>query len=147
MAFMSQKIKTQLAPRIKAVLAKWQLKGTLRTSPHSITLTITEGPLDFIGDAVAVLQQAPQNRFHPFKDQIATQLRRDGYMDANEYHLQSQHTGKYRDALMELRDAMNDGNWDKSDPQTDYFSVGWYIHIKIGKPGKPYKLVASARAA
>jgi len=147
MAFMNQTIKAELAPGIKAVLAKYRLKGTLRTSPHSITLTITEGPLDFIGDAVAALQQAPQNRFHPFKDQIATQMRRDGYMDANEYHLQSQHTGKYRDALMELRAAMNDGNWDKSDPQTDYFNVGWYIHIKIGQPGKPYKLVANARAA
>jgi hypothetical protein len=142
MAFMNQTIKAELAPGIKAALAKYRLKGTLRTSPHSITLTITEGPLDFIGDAVAVLQQAPQNRF----DQIATQLRRDGYMDAaalhlaqSVYHLQSQHTGKCRKALMELRDAMNDGNWGNN--------VGWYIHIKIGKPGKPYKLVASARAA
>jgi hypothetical protein len=48
---------------------------------------------------------------------------------------------------MELRDAMNDGNWDNSDPQTDYFNVGWYSYIKIGRFGKPYKLVASARAA
>lgn len=147
MAFMDQKRKAQLAPGIKAVLAKYRLKGTLRTDRHSITLMITEGPLDFIGDAVAVLQLASQNRFHPFKDQIETQMRHDGYMDANEYHLQSQHTGKCREALMELRAAMNDGNWDKSDPLTDYFNVGWYSHIKIGRFGKPYKLVASARAA
>ena len=147
MAFMNQTIKAELAPGIKALLAKYRLKGTLRTSPHSITLMITEGPLDFIGDAVTVLQQAPQNRFDPFKNEIATQMRRDGYMDVNEYHVQSQHAGKCREALMELRDAMNDGNWDNSDPQTDYFNVGWYSYIKIGKPGKPYKLMASARAA
>jgi hypothetical protein len=37
---------------------------------------------------------------------------------------------------------MNAGNWDKSDIQTDYFNVGWYIDVNIGKWNKPYTLEA-----
>jgi hypothetical protein len=33
---------------------------------------------------------------------------------------------------------MNDGNWDKSDIQSDYFNVGWYVDVNIGKWNKPY---------
>jgi hypothetical protein len=146
MAFMNQTIKAELTPGIKAVLTKYSLKGTIRTSRYAITVTITEGPLDFIDDTAAVLQ-GPQNRFHPFKDQIVANLRRDGYMDVNEYHISSNHTGRCRAALLELRDAMNDGNWDNSDIQTDYFDVGWYSHIHIGKWNKPYKLIGNARKA
>jgi len=34
--------------------------------------------------------------------------------------------------------VMNTGNWDKSDIQTDYFNVGWYVDVNIGKWNKPY---------
>jgi hypothetical protein len=34
------------------------------------------------------------------------------------------------------------GNHDKSDVMTDYFNVGWYIDINIGKWDKPYKVAA-----
>ena len=37
---------------------------------------------------------------------------------------------------------MNDGNHDRSDPQSDYFDVGWYVDVNIGKWNKPYTLVA-----
>jgi hypothetical protein len=36
---------------------------------------------------------------------------------------------------------MNAGNWDKSDIQTDYFDVGWYIDVNVGRWDKPYALV------
>jgi hypothetical protein len=36
---------------------------------------------------------------------------------------------------------MNDGNHDNSDIQSDYFDVGWYISINVGRWDKPYELV------
>jgi hypothetical protein len=36
---------------------------------------------------------------------------------------------------------MNDGNFDKSDIQSDYFHVGWYVSVNIGKWNKPYEVV------
>jgi len=35
---------------------------------------------------------------------------------------------------------MNIGNFDKSDVQTDYFHVGWYMSVNLGKWDKPYIL-------
>jgi len=35
---------------------------------------------------------------------------------------------------------MNIGNFDKSDAQTDYFHVGWYMSVNLGKWDKPYIL-------
>jgi hypothetical protein len=37
---------------------------------------------------------------------------------------------------------MNDGNYDNSDIQSDYFSVGWYIDVNVGKWDKPYTVEA-----
>ena len=36
---------------------------------------------------------------------------------------------------------MNEGNFDKSDIQSDYFHVGWYVSINIGQWDKPYALI------
>jgi len=33
---------------------------------------------------------------------------------------------------------MNEGNHDNSDIMTDYFDVGWYISVRLGKWDKPY---------
>ena len=37
---------------------------------------------------------------------------------------------------------MNAENFDKSDPMTDYFHVGYYISVRIGSYDKPYELIA-----
>ena len=33
-------------------------------------------------------------------------------------------------------------NFDESDSQTDYFHVGWYIHISQGSYDKPFELIS-----
>jgi len=33
---------------------------------------------------------------------------------------------------------MNNGNHNNSDIQTDYFDVGWYITVNLGKYDTPY---------
>ena len=40
--------------------------------------------------------------------------------------------------LDEVLPAMNVGNHNRSDLMTDYFDVGWYIDINIGRYNKPY---------
>ena len=36
---------------------------------------------------------------------------------------------------------MNDGNHDNSEIQYDYFDVGWYIDVNIGRWNQPYQLI------
>ena len=60
----------------------------------------------------------------------------------NPYHYKSHFNGEAYHFLSEVIPAMNAGNWDKSDIQVDYFNVGWYIDVNIGKWNKPYTLEA-----
>lgn len=117
MAYMNQEKKKMLAPGIKAVLKKYGMKGSISVRHHSsLVVTLISGEIDFA----------------------------DKYV--NEYHLDSHHKGEALEFLTELKDAMNkcDGieNFDKSDSQSDYFHVGWYIDISVGKWDKEYKLAA-----
>lgn len=46
------------------------------------------------------------------------------------------------DILEKIREICNRGNYNKSDSQTDYFEVGHYFNLSIGKWDKPFKLTA-----
>lgn len=153
MAYMCQENKAKLAPGIKRVLANYGLKGSLRVSGNStLCLTITSGDLDFIGNFVEVLRNEvatmdkTDHRTRWMHDSISQTLVSQT-ISVNEYHLKKQFTGRCLAALSELLDAMNVGNWDKSDIQTDYFNIGWYVSMNVGKMGKPYQLNSHRKVA
>ena len=123
MAYVSKELKANVAPVVKAILKKYKLKGSLSVRNHStLVLTISAGSIDFVGN---FNEQGPRS--------LAV-----GYVQVNEYHYDSHFTGAAKSALGELLDAMNVGNHDDSDYQTDYFSVGWYTNVNIGKWNKNY---------
>lgn len=113
MAYMNQEKKAKLAPGIKAVLKKYNMKGTISVDGHSeLVVTIKSGPL--------------------FKDEHGD------YNQVNHYHIDRHYEGKERDFLNELNQAMNVGNHDNSNSQIDYFDVGWYVSINLGRWNKKY---------
>ena len=122
MAYMSQENKKSKAPAIKAILKKYGLKGSLRVQHYStLILTIKSGKIDFVSN---------------FQDKT----KREFNYQVNEYYIEETYTGVAAEALNELKAAMMEGNHNNSDIQTDYFDVGWYISIDIGKWDKPYVL-------
>lgn len=115
MAYMNQEMKAKIAPKVKKILGKYKLKGSLAVRNYTtLVLNIKSGPIDFI-------EKCPR-------------------MSVNTYHINSYYDGIAAKALSELREAMNAGNHDNSDIQTDYFDVGWYVDINVGKWDKPYIL-------
>jgi hypothetical protein len=51
-------------------------------------------------------------------------------------------TGKIaKNILTRILDICNEGNYNNSRPEVDYFDVGWYCNITIGKWGQPFQLV------
>lgn len=40
--------------------------------------------------------------------------------------------------LQQIFSIANAGNYDNSDPMTDYFDVGWYVWLKVGDYDRPY---------
>lgn len=141
MAYMCQGKKQQLAPAIKAVLKKYGVKGSIAVDNHSsLVVTLKEGVLDFIGDANKHNKERAERRgerFYEVKDsyQVNTYYASEWAVDKK--------IGKF---FKELIDAMNGkgsnlSNHDNSDIMTDYFDVGWYVNVNVGKWDKPYKLV------
>lgn len=135
MAYVSQELKKELAPTIKTILKKHGLHGSLSVQDHSaLVLTIRKGYLDFF------------KNYNEKSKELATDINKtfyaiSGHIQVNEYHLDSNFTGKVLNCLKELREAMNKGNFNHSDSMSDYFHVGWYTYINIGKWNKPYELI------
>jgi hypothetical protein len=63
-----------------------------------------------------------------------------GYDRINPYHFKSHYSGVALKFLTEVYDALMEGNHDNSDIQSDYFDVGWYVEVNIGKWNKAYDL-------
>ncbi len=120
MAYMDQTKKAAIVAELKKVMPKdW--KYSLRVHHHSsITLTIFSAPVDLI-------------ELHAQKDQWT-----NGYIQLNEYYLERQYSGDVLEILKAIRAALNTGNWDKSDIQTDYFNVGHYAYMHIGSFEKTF---------
>lgn len=137
MAYMSQEKKKELAPKIKAVLKKYGLKGSLGVRHHSsLVLKIKSGSIDFVGNYIETMKNRPGE----ITDLVVDQLLEDQYLSVNPYWYHEHFSGAAKDAIEELLFAMNEGNHDRSDIQTDYFDVGWWIDINIGQWDKPYIL-------
>jgi len=114
MAFVSQTLKSKLAPTIKAVLKKYKMKGSISVRNHSsLVVTVKEGVIDFGKDNV----------------------------DVNTYWISDHYTGKAKSFLLELKDAMEGPEFfNNDDAQTDYFSRSHYINIHVGRWDNPYVL-------
>ena len=137
MAYMSQERKSEIAPKVKSILSKYGIKGSLSVRHHStLVLNIKSGSIDFIENYIAT----DSNVLHGRKmDQGQIDyLRKNQAIDVNPYWFHEHYTGVAKAFLTEVMEAMNVGNWDKSDIQSDYFNVGWYVDVNIGKWNKPY---------
>lgn len=138
MAYMNQERKAKLAPAIKAICKKYGVKATLSVDNYStLNLNITSGSIDFIKSA----ERAGSNRGYD-------------HLQVNTFWYRDHFDGIAREFLSEVIPAMNVGNHDRSDLMTDYFDVGWYVGVNIGRWNKPYvceqpkenKLLAAAKA-
>ena len=110
MAYMNVEKKNKLAPGIKKVLAEYGMKGTLAKDHFTLKVNLKSGPIDFGTDSV------------------------------NTYHIDNHFEGVAKEFLLKLKDAMMVGNHNNTDLMTDYFDVGWYIGINVGKWDKAYEV-------
>jgi hypothetical protein len=133
MAWMNQERKAPLVAAAKKVLKKYGVKATFSTSNSSISCNIKSGPLDFISN---YNKTAGSQYSHSAVGFYAATTE----IDVNVYHYDKHFDGKCRKFLGELIKALNVGNHDNSDIQTDYFDVGWYVNVHVGKWNKPYVL-------
>ena len=133
MAYMSQEKKAKIAPKVKKILKKFGVKGSLAVRNHStLVLNLKAGKIDFIGNSNRVCGNDFYQVSKGFKPNTT------GYSDVNPYWFKEHYDGDAKAFLSEVLSAMNDGNHDNSNIQIDYFDVGWYVSVNIGKWNKPY---------
>ena len=133
MAYVSKELKAALAPELRAICKRYKVKASVAVRHHStLVLNISQGEIDFIGNANKVSEARAQGR----EWRVAEKS-----IDVNPYWYQEHFDGVALDFLKEIFAVMNKGNFDKSDIQTDYFHVGWYVDVNVGRWDKPYALV------
>lgn len=133
MAHMSQERKAQIAPWVKKALKKYGVKGTLAVRNHStLVLNVKSGKIDFIQN----YNETVGDRAGGFRNGSAAK----DHIDVNPYWYHEHFTGRAKSFLTEIMTAMNNGNHNRSEPQYDYFDVGWYVDVNIGNWNKPYVL-------
>ena len=129
MAYMNQEIKGRISPAVKAILKKYDMKGTLAVRNHMVlVLNIKSGKLDVINNWINTINNPAYDK--------------PDHLSINPYWYRDHFSGKVKEFFVELFEAMNDGNWDNSDIQTDYFDKGWYVDVNVGNYNKPYQFTA-----
>lgn len=128
MAYVSQEMKKELAPAIKAVLKKYGMKGTIAVRDHMVLVcNLKKGKLDILG-------ALPVNEYGPRE-----------YVQVNPYWIEENYDDPEVVAfLLELKDALEGPNFFcHDDSMTDYFHRSHYIDINVGQWDKPYQLEAA----
>lgn len=128
MAYMNQEKKAAIAADLKTVIpSEW--KYSLSVRHHStIVLTIASAPFELIK------AMKPSQWFDP-----ATAT----WIDVNPYHYREHFADEcVADVFDRIFAALNKGNHDRSDSHTDYFDVGWYVEVCLGRYNKPFVCTA-----
>jgi hypothetical protein len=136
MAYVSQEMKAKLAPTIKAICKKYNIKASIAVRNHmTLVLNIKSGKIDFIGNSNKVCG----NDFYQVSRGFTPNT--TGYDQVNPYHFQSHYDGAAKQFLTEMIAAMEGPDFfNEDDAQTDYFHRSHYIDINIGSWNKPYAL-------
>ncbi len=138
MAYMSQKKKKEIATLLKKEFGTAKQRGFKYTlavlNRSTIVMNISAGYVDFIGN---YMENATGMELENLKENNTIV----DYISVNTPWINDRYTGQVRDILTRALKCLNTGNHDNSDIQTDYFDVGWYIDINIGKWNKPYQLL------
>ena len=124
MAYVSQSLKKQLAPAIKAVLKKYKMKGSIAVNNHStLVVNLKSGAIDF---------QKDYNGEGAHHYQI------------NPYWFQNHYEGAAKSFLTELLAAMKpeDVWYDNTDAMIDYFDTAYYVDVNIGRWNQQYEVTA-----
>ena len=129
MAYVSQEMKKELAPAIKAVLKKYRMKGSIAVNNHStLEVNLSEGYVDCISKGERILGLGGVSK------------------SVNVYHIDEWYEGVAKNFLNELLNAMKGPKYfNNDDIMTDYFSRSHYTDINVGKWNKPFKLLKESK--
>jgi hypothetical protein len=125
MAYMNQEKKARIAENLNPILKKYGVKGSLSVEDNlAIVLTMTSGPIDFIGDLTDVTADG--------KDR----MRKHYEITVSIYGYQQHFSGESLTFLSEIFPVLTSEGWYRK-----IDDVAYYINVNVGKSEKkPYTL-------
>lgn len=142
MAYVSQEDKKMLSPAIKAVLKKYDMKGTIAIQNNmTLVVNVKQGRLDVLGSwKRSALNCTSFDRSNEHDVMRMKHLMEETYVTVNPYWIESQYDDQeVTDFLLELKSAMEGPEFFcEDDMMTDYFHRSHYVDINIGNYGKPF---------
>lgn len=122
MAYINKEQKSKIAAALKGIMPKnW--KYSLRLENHSqITMTIQSAPVDLVAMLVK-----------------RSEYGQSGHIQLSHCNIEQTFTDPaVTEIMVKARNALNLDNFDNSDSMSDYYSVGHYIAMHLGKWDKPF---------
>jgi len=128
MAYVSKELKAKIKTALNEVVPKtW--KWSLAIDHHScIVMTISKGPKELAIIPAGVEFNGTQR---PERAVDSRQIN-DKHVDS------SMIAGETRDIVVKIVKALNTDNYDKSDSQSDYYNVGHYVTLRVGRWDKAF---------
>lgn len=125
MAYISTSDVKLIREALKAEFPKHRFSVTKDNGGLSVSVSVMKGPEDFIGDLGETYEGA-------------------GYQGINHYHTSmcGEHQGFFDKVVQVIKTAPSRQWYDNSDAMIDYFDTAFYMHVSVGKYGKPYEMVA-----
>jgi hypothetical protein len=137
MAYMNQEKKQSKMPLLQGLFKEYRIKASVSVDNHSsLVVSIASGKIDFIKNYNENLKN---DRINGIEREFCNE--KTDYLQVNTYWLEESFSGIALEFLLKLKEIMMQGNHDRSDIGSDYFDVGWYISINIGKYNKPYEYI------
>jgi len=126
MAYVSQEMKKELAPAIKAVLKKYGFKGTIGVQHHSALVVKIKGGTEIVEEYIKTVGEDTRAGRG---EEIRSDAGRWG-LDVNEYW--TERYGKYATFFEELVEAMKGPKYFcEDDMMTDYFHRSHYTYVRV----------------
>ncbi len=135
MAYINQDTKKLIHAALKPIFQKYGLKASLGIDNHStLVININKGKLDFIQNYNNLTKNSS---YRLPREQAKDQLH------VNHYWYNDHFNGDCQKCLHEIITTANNvgKNYDNSDIQSDYFDIGFYLDVNIGKWNKPYQIL------
>ena len=135
MAYISTPEVKEKREKLKAQFPKFRF-SVRRDNMSSIEVAILSGPLELPYGVIDHYKNPHEiGQCSGKGDSVNQYWYKDHYKA--DYHI---HNVLWLGVLEKMLEIINEGNWDESDAQTDYFNCGFYANLQIGKWNKPYEV-------